>query len=174
MKRLVTVALLLAGLLLAGCSGETTGTSASGSDGSAAAAGSQDTASLDFTATTVAGDAFDGAVLDGKPTVLWFWAPWCPTCRSQVPAVAELATTYADSVNVVGVGSLDESAAIDEFAAAVPADFAQLDDPDGAVWRHFGVTAQSTYVVLDADQSVVASGYLTDGELASTVAGLAG
>lgn len=164
MKRLVTIALLLGGLLVAGCSAEASETAGAPSTASA----------LVFTATTVAGEPFDGASLDGKPTVLWFWAPWCPTCRNQAQGVSDLATTYGDDVNVVGIGSLDESSAIDEFAAAVPAEFTQLDDPEGEVWRHFGVTAQSTYVVLDAEHEIVASGYLTDDELASTVAGLAG
>lgn len=164
MKRLVTIVLLLGGLLVAGCSAEASETSN---------AQSSETV-LDFTGTTVEGAAFDGASLAGKPTVLWFWAPWCATCRAQAAGVSDIATTYGADVNVVGVGSLDESSAIDEFAAAVPADFTQLDDPDGDVWRHFGITAQSTYVVLDADREIVASGSLTDDELASTVADLAG
>jgi hypothetical protein len=47
-------------------------------------------------------------------------------------------------------------------------------DPQGALWRHFGVTAQSTYVVLDADGEVVADGYLDDHVLADKVAELVG
>ncbi len=164
MKRLVTIVLLFGGLLVAGCSAEAS---------ESASQPSSETV-LDFTATTVDGESFDGASLAGKPTVLWFWAPWCPTCRAQAAGVSEVATTYGSDVNVVGVGSLDESSALKEFAAAVPADFTQLDDPDGDVWRHFGITAQSTYVVLDADHEIVASGSLTDEELASTVADLAG
>ncbi|MGA8845959.1 MAG: redoxin domain-containing protein [Nocardioides sp.] len=164
MKRLVTVVALLGGLLLSGCSAESSQTASASSPENI----------LDFTGTTVAGAPFDGASLAGKPTVLWFWAPWCATCRAQAAGVSDIATTYGADVNVVGVGSLDESSAIEEFAAAVPADFTQLDDPDGEVWRHFGITAQSTYVVLDADREVAASGSLTDDELASTVADLAG
>ncbi len=38
--------------------------------------------------------------------MLWFWAPWCPTCRAQIPTVSGLGE-YADQVNVVGVGGLD-------------------------------------------------------------------
>jgi hypothetical protein len=30
-----------------------------------------------FAGTTVEGKPFSGASLAGKPTVLWFWAPWC-------------------------------------------------------------------------------------------------
>ena len=164
MRRACLVVLLLAGLLAGGCA-------AQASDGGSSTSPSTATA-LDFTATTVDGADFDGASLGGKPTVLWFWAPWCPTCRSQISAVADLATRYDGRVNVVGVGSLDDDPAIAEFAASVPTDFPQLADPDGVVWRHFGITEQSSYVLLDGDHAVVSSGYLDDGELADAVADL--
>lgn len=127
---------------------------------------------LKFTATTSAGDAFDAATLAGKPVVFWFWAPWCPTCRAQAPGVKRLAEEYGDQVAVVGVGSLDDESAIEDFAEDVP-EITHLMDPDGAVWRHFGVTAQSTYLVLDRQGGTAASGYLDDGDLANLVAELA-
>ena len=38
---------------------------------------------LTFTATTVSGTAFNSKVLLGnKPSVLWFWAPWCAICQN--------------------------------------------------------------------------------------------
>ena len=63
---------------------------------------------LKFTGTTVDGKPFDGASLTGKPVLLWFWAPWCPTCRSQTADVQAVARDYAGRVAVVGVGSLSE------------------------------------------------------------------
>ncbi len=129
---------------------------------------------LDFSANTVAGGAFEGASLMGKPAVLWFWAPWCPTCRGQIEVVSALADEYGDEVNFVGVGSLDDASAIEDFAGDVPADLPHLLDPDGDVWRHFGVVEQSTFVVLDADSDVVSEGYLDDAALADLVSGLAG
>jgi peroxiredoxin len=129
---------------------------------------------LDFTSETVDGETFDGTSLAGKPTVFWFWAPWCPTCRAQISGVGELAETYGEEVNVVGVGSLDEQAAIEGFAAEVSPDVTLLADPEGAVWREFGVTAQSTYLVLDESGREQASGYLDDAELAALVEDLAG
>ena len=162
MRRLLVLLIALGSMFLAGCSGDAAGSPGTGPSENV----------LNFSSTTVDGAAFEGSSLDGKPTVLWFWAPWCPTCLGQVDGVSELATTYGGRLNVVGVGSLDSSEAIDGFAARVPADFPQLDDPDGEVWKHFGVTAQSTYVVLGADREVVATGSLSDAELADTVAGL--
>jgi len=49
-----------------------------------------------------------------------------------------------------------------------------LSDDDGAVWRHFGVTAQSTYLVLDKNGKQLASGYLSDDELEKVVETMVG
>ena len=109
--------------------------------------------SLDFTGTTVAGDAFEGASLAGRPTLLWFWAPWCPTCRGQISQVEGLAADYAGELNVIGVGSLDSAEAIEGFADDVD-EITHLEDAEGELWQRFGVTEQSSFVLLDADGSV--------------------
>ncbi|MGL5810380.1 MAG: TlpA family protein disulfide reductase [Nocardioides sp.] len=126
---------------------------------------------LRFSGTTPDGKKFDGASLAGKPAVLWFWAPWCPTCRGQIPNVSALAEKYDGKVSVIGIGSLDEAGPIEEFATEVDA-LRHLSDPDGDVWRHFGITEQSVYVVLDADGTIVADGALGDDELNAEVAEL--
>ncbi|MGD9961887.1 TlpA family protein disulfide reductase [Nocardioides sp.] len=175
-RPLIGLVALLA-LLVSGCGTggqDATADETANDDTSTTTAGTATPAVLDFTSETVDGDAFDGSTLAGKPTVFWFWAPWCPTCRAQISGVGELAETYGADVNVVGVGSLDEQAAIEEFAAEVSPDVTLLADPDGAVWRQFGVTAQSTYLVLDEAGTEQASGYLDDAELAALVEDLAG
>jgi thiol-disulfide isomerase/thioredoxin len=127
-------------------------------------------ASLDFTATTVSGADFAGADVAGKPVVLWFWAPWCPTCRGQGPDVAALAEQYGDRVTVVGVGSLDSGDAIAGFADDFP-DMVHLSDPDGDLWKRFGIVEQSSFIVLDADgEEALRTGYAGDDELADAVA----
>ena len=55
------------------------------------------------------------------------------------------------------------------FAAEVSSDVVLLSDPEGAVWRHFDVSTQSTYLVLDEDGNEQASGYLDDAELVAAV-----
>lgn len=111
---------------------------------------------LEFTSTTVSGDTFDGRSLAGRPTLLWFWAPWCPTCRGQIPQVEAIATEHGDDLNVVGIGSLDSAEAIAGFAEdAGPDVVTHLEDVDGELWTRFGVTEQSSFVLLDADGTVV-------------------
>ncbi len=163
---------ILAGLLLAtlvavaGCA-STADSSAAGSPSDAR------TVSLEFTGTDLDGAAFDGEQLAGKPTVLWFWAPWCATCRAQAGRVASLAREYDGEVNVVGVGGLSDDSDIRDFAQVVEGP-THLVDPKGAIWTHFRVAAQSTYLILDEDGAVVAEGYLDNDDLSAQVAELAG
>jgi thiol-disulfide isomerase/thioredoxin len=177
-RRSVIPALFLGVVLLAGCAGggDDGGTSESPSQStpqSTPTSGSSDPdstkdpgrpsgrtsgetlpATLDFTGTTVSGEAFDGASLAGRPTLLWFWAPWCPTCRGQIPQVQGIAADQGGELNVIGVGSLDSAEAIAEFADDVD-EITHLEDVDGALWKQFGVTEQSSFVLLDADGAVV-------------------
>ncbi|WP_402461795.1 TlpA family protein disulfide reductase [Isoptericola aurantiacus] len=128
----------------------------------------------DFTATTLDGGTFEGSSLEGSPAVLWFWAPWCPTCIMQIPTVTGLAEDYGDDVAVVGVGGLDDAAAISDMAEKNISGITHLVDDAGEVWQHFGMTQQSTFVVLDADGEIVVEGSVPETELESVVADLAG
>ncbi|WP_370290938.1 TlpA family protein disulfide reductase [Nocardioides sp.] len=131
-------------------------------------------AALRFTARTVGGREFDGASLAGRPVVLWFWAPWCSVCARQAPEVADLARRYGDRVAFVGVGSLDKGPALKRFAGRAPGPI-HLDDEDGTLYRDFGVSEQSSFVVLDArGEEVLRSGYDDDEALDEVVARLAG
>ncbi|MGX6601674.1 TlpA family protein disulfide reductase [Micromonosporaceae bacterium Da 78-11] len=131
---------------------------------------------LRFSAKTVDGSTFDGAVLAGKPAVLWFWAAWCPKCRAAGPHVAATQSMYAGKVNFVGVAGLgsgrDKMA--DFVADTGVAGFPHLADDQGDVWRRFGVTAQEYFVVLDATGTVVHQGPLSRDDLRDRVAALAG
>ncbi len=176
LRRLIPLASTLA-VLLAGCaggSGDDPAREASGSESTAAsdraeadagarpgrdgdAKGAPDGGSvpqsLDFTGTTVSGEAFEGAALAGRPTLLWFWAPWCPTCRGQIPQVERLMADHGGELNVIGIGSLDSAEAIAGFADDVDG-VIHLEDAEGELWKRFGVTEQSSFVLLDADGSV--------------------
>ena len=167
MRLKIVAGLLLAAVLaLSGCA-------ASGSNTESGARSGASAVSLEFTGEDIDGAAYDGEQLAGKPTVLWFWAPWCATCRAQAGGVEALAKKYAGQVNVVGVGGLADAADILDFARQVDGPM-HLIDVEGEIWRHFNVTAQSTYVVLDADGVVVNEGYLDDDALADQVAELVG
>jgi thiol-disulfide isomerase/thioredoxin len=122
----------------------------------------------------VDGGEFDGATLVGKPVLLWFWAPWCPVCRGQIEQVQSIARKHEGEVNLVGVGSLDSTKAISGFAADAPG-ITHLSDESGAVWRHFEVVQQSSFVLLDDKGEVVYEvGYGGSDDLADRVAAVVG
>ena len=204
MRKAFCLATLSAVLLVAGCAGAqpstSVGTPSPTSPGSATSASPSSTAAsspatspssrpsetplsttrtqvpatLKFTATKVDGGEFNGAELAGKPALFWFWAPWCPVCKGQVEQVQGIARKHEGKVNVVGVGSLDDAKAISGFAAGAPG-MTHLSDESGAVWRHFEVVQQSSFVLLDdKGTKVYEVGYGGSDELADRVAAVAG
>ncbi|GAA3345973.1 hypothetical protein GCM10020358_55170 [Amorphoplanes nipponensis] len=130
-------------------------------------------ASLAFTGTTLDGKTFDAATLAGKPTILWFWAPWCATCASEAMSIADLQEQYAGRLNILGIAGLGTTRDMHEFVAdlevgTVP----HLDDAPGRLWKKFGITQQSTYVILDPAGRIVTTGYLDDLQLTTEVKSL--
>jgi thiol-disulfide isomerase/thioredoxin len=130
---------------------------------------------LAFTATTLDGQPFDGKSLAGKPAVLWFWAPWCPICLQQAPGVRKAVAEYGDRVSIIGVAGLDKTEAMPGFVRLAKVQgMTHLADEDGVVWKRFGITEQSVFVLLDADGNVTAKGRLAADEIPDRVAGLLG
>jgi thiol-disulfide isomerase/thioredoxin len=130
---------------------------------------------LQFMATTLDGTEFKGAELAGKPVVFWFWAPWCPKCKSEAPGVAAVSAQYQGRVAFVGVAGLDQEAAMKKFVADTKTGgIPHLSDEKGEIWRKLGITQQSTFVFMAPDGSTTkASGPLGKDQLAGKVAELA-
>jgi thiol-disulfide isomerase/thioredoxin len=135
----------------------------------ASPAAAAEVAPIEFQATTVDGEAFDGMSLAGRSAVLWFWAPWCTTCRSEAPGVAAAAASFAGDVEVIGVAGRGEVDAMRGFVADTGTDaITHLADQDGELWTRFGVVAQPAYAFVAADGTVeVVTGALGAEALAS-------
>lgn len=140
--------------------------SVEGSDNAAPKARADVPATLRFEATTVDGVDFDAADLAGQPVMFWFWAPWCSTCAAQSPHVAEIASAFGDDLAVVGVASLGDRSAMQDFIERTgTGGFVHLNDETGDVWRHFEITEQSTFALLDSDGVVQYAGYIDPDDL---------
>lgn len=157
LRLLIAVFVAATALLAAGCGSRTT---AEGTE-------------LGFTVQTLDGRAFSGSSLDGRPAVLWFWAPWCPTCQKDAPVVARVAAAHP-AVTFVGVGARDELSALQDFVAKYGVDsFTELNDADAAVWARFGVTRQPAYAFVSPDGDVeVVKGSLSEADLSARVRAL--
>lgn len=105
---------------------------------------------LQFTGTTLSGAAFDGASLQGKPAVLWFWTPWCPFCNQEAPTVSKVAAANPE-VTFVGIAARSDVAAMQQFASRYNLGFTNLNDADGSLWATFNVPWQPAYLFVEAD-----------------------
>lgn len=105
---------------------------------------------LDFTGTTLSGAPFNGASLQGKPVVLWFWTPWCPFCNQEAPSVSQVAAANPN-VTFVGVAARSDVAAMQNFVSKYGLNFTNLNDADGSIWARFNVPWQPAYLFVKPD-----------------------
>ncbi|CAM4105159.1 Soluble secreted antigen MPT53 precursor [Mycobacterium basiliense] len=151
-------------------------TNAAGSASHAAAGNSTHVPEqLQFTAKTIGGQTFSGTSLAGKPAVLWFWTPWCPTCQHEAPIFGNVAAANS-TVTFVGVGAQEQASAMQAFVDKYQlGSTTQLADSEGTVWSKFGVTQQPAWAFVGADGKVdVVKGTLSAQELTERVNELAG
>ncbi len=98
------------------------------------------------------GESFDASVISGRPTVVWFWAPWCTVCRAEAPNVVEVMSRYDDRVTFIGVAGRGQAAEMRTFVADTETDgLEHLDDSSGAIWEEFGIFTQPSFAFITAD-----------------------
>ena len=88
---------------------------------------------LQFKATTLSGAPFNGAGLQGKRAVLWFWTPWCPFCNAEAPGLSRVAAANP-AVTFVGVGAHSDVGAMQDFLSKYNLNFTNLNDADSSIW----------------------------------------
>jgi thiol-disulfide isomerase/thioredoxin len=111
--------------------------------------------SLTFAAMTLDGGAFDGASLYGRPTIIWFWAPWCPVCKTEAPAILDALDELPDGVQAIGIPGQSDAASMQAFVdqyglGAMP----QVVDADGSLWANFSVSYHPATVLVAADGTI--------------------
>jgi thiol-disulfide isomerase/thioredoxin len=159
-KRLFLIGLVL---VLAGCASPVA---------KAAAPAAPAARTLAFSGKTLDGAAFDASALGGKPAILWFWAPWCATCASEAQSINDLRTEYAGKLGILGIAGMGNNKDMHKFVSDLEVKNVNLDDQAGVIWKKFGITEQSTYVLVDRTGKVVTTSYLDDLQLTDKVKSL--
>jgi thiol-disulfide isomerase/thioredoxin len=163
-RRTAVASAVAALLLVSGC----------GSPARPKTAAASDTAgTLAFSGTTLDGAAFDAATLAGKPAILWFWAPWCATCASEAQSINDLKDEYGDRLAILGIAGMGDNKAMHQFVSDLEVTkVPNLDDRKGVLWKRFGITEQSTYVLVDKAGKILDRAYLDDLQLTTKVKSL--
>jgi thiol-disulfide isomerase/thioredoxin len=116
-----------------------------------------------FSSFTLDGAEFTSAELVDKPTVLWFWAPWCSVCFAEAPEISAAAAELNGEAEIIGVGALGPVDDMNQFVAdAELGQLRHISDEEAAVWAKFGVAGQPAFVFISTDGAVqIVPGSLT-------------
>ena len=95
------------------------------------------------------------AGLRGKPLVLSIWASWCEPCRTELPAVAQVAKSAGDTVTFLGVDVEDQAGDAQALAKALSVRFNSVQDPDGVTKQPLGWIGPPMTLFVDASGHVV-------------------
>jgi thiol-disulfide isomerase/thioredoxin len=114
-------------------------------------------AAPDFSVTTLDGKTITKASLQGKPTLLMFWASWCGTCQHELPNVKALYEQHkAKGLQAVAIGFQDEEANIRGYVQAHQSTFVfpAAYDTRNQVSTLFRARGTPTFVLLDAQGGI--------------------
>lgn len=105
----------------------------------------------DFKLVTLEGKTISLSDFTDKPTLLVFWATWCPHCRSEMPVVEKV---YKDlnpkGVNIIGVSLDENSAKARDFVRDNHISFPiAVAGAKGNLLGSYGITGIPTVFVLD-------------------------
>ena len=144
-------ALVVAGVLVAGCSGSAEAESAPGAGpdaGYVAGDGSiviippdQRAEAPEVVGPTLDGGTFSLADHLGEVVVINVWASWCAPCRAEAPTLAALAEELeSQGVTFVGLDTRDSDASARAFIDRFGIDYANVIDRDGQLQLLFSDT----------------------------------
>lgn len=124
----------------------------------------------DFTVEMLDGSKVTLSALQGKPTLLIFWATWCPPCRLELSKLQEhIIDRYGDKINVLPISRGEERAKVEEYISKMGYTFAVGLDGDQSIYRKYATNYIPRCFVIDAKGKVLYSGVGYDETIAKEV-----
>lgn len=112
----------------------------------------------DFTIKTIEGKTVSLQQLTSEnPTLLYFWATWCPFCKRDLAAASKVYPDYKDRVNFLAI-DLDPKESVAAIAAYKKNgghDFIDFAPADVKVLQDYGITSTTTKVAVDKNRLII-------------------
>jgi len=117
-----------------------------------------------------AGQLVDGRPFDlaawrathaGRPLLLYFWAEWCPICRTTAGSVSNVSADWPVTSVAIQSGPAEQVARVMYEKGYL---WPTLPDPAGAVLRQYGLAGVPAFVIIDpaGDVRFVSVGYTSE------------
>ena len=124
----------------------------------------------DFTAEMLDGSRVTLSELKGKPTLLIFWATWCPPCRLELSKLQEhIIDPYGDRINVLPLSRGEERSVVEEYISKMGYTYAVGLDSDQSIYNKYASNYIPRCFVIDAKGKVLYSGVGYDDVVAKEV-----
>jgi peroxiredoxin len=110
-----------------------------------------------FKGQTVAGQAVSLADFQGRVVLVNFWATWCAECRSEMPLFERLHRDFASrGLTVLGINFHEDTSHIQRYVKESDLTFPLVLDPEGEIFRSYGVVGLPTTFLVGRDGRPVA------------------
>lgn len=112
----------------------------------------------EFQLLALDGHTYGKTSLQGRPTLLVFWAPWCRYCQMELPILAKFYQgNKPEPLQVLTIAFSDTRAHVEEYVTSNPDTFVfpTAYDQENVVAQAFGVNATPTFVVMDAQGELI-------------------
>ncbi|NNC73959.1 MAG: TlpA family protein disulfide reductase [Acidimicrobiia bacterium] len=146
----LTALLAVLALVAAACGGATS--SPEPSPGGAPSGTQAPEVSFEYFETGASGDLSD---FEGKPTVLNFWASWCPACIAEMPDFEDHHVKFGDEVQIIGVNTQDTRERALRFVGETGVTYPIIEDLDDNMFSAFQGFGMPVTIFLNAEGEVV-------------------
>lgn len=124
----------------------------------------------DFTAVMLDGSKVTLSALQGKPTLLIFWATWCPPCREELAHLQEgVIDVYGDAITVLPLSRGEQREVVEEYIAQMGYTFPVGLDEEQTIYKQYASNYIPRCFVIGRDGVVVYSGVGYDEAVAAEV-----
>lgn len=124
----------------------------------------------DFTTEMLDGSSVTLSALQNKPTLLIFWATWCPPCRAELAHLQEgVIDVFGDAINVLPLSRGEKREVVEEYIAKMGYTFAVGLDSEQKAYNLYASNYIPRCFVIDTDGTVLYSGVGYDEAVAEEV-----
>ena len=93
---------------------------------------------------------------EGRVTALYFWASWCPPCRTEMPIFQSFYEEYGDlGLVILGVNLRETEPTVRSYTHEMGVTYPIVLDRNGEIAQHFRVFGPPVTILIDGDGEVV-------------------